>query len=265
MTAPVRIQLSRRRFLALATAAAVAPKAKTAVPLRVRQDVEHSLTLDAYRAGVGELKKMGEWKQLAEVHNVHCAHANWYFFPWHRPYLCHLERRIQQVVGDPDFALPYWNWTTQASVPGAFFDPTSPLYDATRKVQARQQIPGGCTDPLTMRLVMADKSAVRFMGGQAADQWDRQAYGVMEATPHNNVHTWISGDMRVFMSPLDPIFWLHHANIDRLWKVWTGRNPTQAAWLNYRLQYGVTMASWTVKDVLSTEAFGYRYDREDAV
>ena len=37
-------------------------------------------------------------------------------------------------------------------------------------------------------------------------------------------------------APLDPIFWLHHANIDRLWVVWLKRdskqaNPTMAAWL----------------------------------
>jgi len=36
---------------------------------------------------------------------------------------------------------------------------------------------------------------------------------------------------------LDPMFWLHHANIDRLWEVWRGRdpkhtNPTLAAWLS---------------------------------
>ena len=35
----------------------------------------------------------------------------------------------------------------------------------------------------------------------------------------------------------DPIFWLHHANIDRLWNQWIeqggGRaDPTDAAWLN---------------------------------
>ena len=36
---------------------------------------------------------------------------------------------------------------------------------------------------------------------------------------------------------LDPIFWLHHANIDRLWEVWRENpsshvNPTDANWLN---------------------------------
>jgi tyrosinase len=34
---------------------------------------------------------------------------------------------------------------------------------------------------------------------------------------------------------LDPIFWVHHANIDRLWEVWlrrdpTHKNPTEALW-----------------------------------
>ena len=37
-------------------------------------------------------------------------------------------------------------------------------------------------------------------------------------------------------APLDPIFWLHHCNIDRLWEAWlrratTNKNPTDPTWL----------------------------------
>ncbi|HEY0791684.1 MAG TPA: tyrosinase family protein [Chthoniobacterales bacterium] len=256
--------MNRRHFLALATTAALALKAKAAAPLRVREDVITSPDLATYAAGVGKLKASGEWQRLAEVHNVHCAHANWFFFPWHRAYLYHCERLIQMATGDASFAMPYWNWTAHPMIPAAFFDPASALYDVTRKVKPGQEIPGGCTDPLTVRFIMGDKNANRFMGGKAADQWDRQAFGGVEATPHNNVHVWISGDMGIFMSPLDPIFWLHHANIDRLWKVWEGKNPTDAAWVNHTMRYGVTMPAWKVEQTLSTEAIGYRYDREEA-
>jgi tyrosinase len=46
----------------------------------------------------------------------------------------------------------------------------------------------------------------------------------------------VGGNMGGFdTAGLDPIFWLHHANIDRLWDVWLGQpgraNSTEAAWL----------------------------------
>ena len=57
------------------------------------------------------------------------------------------------------------------------------------------------------------------------------SFSVIEGLPHNNVHNCIGGvgpvdpgpygNMTNFLSTVDPIFFLHHANIDRLWDVWT--------------------------------------------
>jgi tyrosinase len=44
---------------------------------------------------------------------------------------------------------------------------------------------------------------------------------------HNRVHVWVGGDMIASTSPNDPVFWLHHANIDRLWAKWQAGNPGQ--------------------------------------
>jgi tyrosinase len=56
-------------------------------------------------------------------------------------------------------------------------------------------------------------------------------FSIIEGLPHNKVHNCIGGvgaidpgpygNMTNFLSPVDPIFFLHHANIDRLWDVWT--------------------------------------------
>jgi Common central domain of tyrosinase. len=37
---------------------------------------------------------------------------------------------------------------------------------------------------------------------------------------HNQVHLWVGGDMLVGTSPNDPVFFLHHCNVDRLWAEW---------------------------------------------
>ncbi len=48
--------------------------------------------------------------------------------------------------------------------------------------------------------------------------------GALENLPHNIIHTRIGGQNGFMSFPdtaaLDPIFWLHHCNIDRLWEVW---------------------------------------------
>ncbi|MFT4251594.1 MAG: tyrosinase family protein [Caulobacter sp.] len=60
-------------------------------------------------------------------------------------------------------------------------------------------------------------------------------FGVMEGQPHNKVHncvggiwtdddghtTYGDGFMQSNLSPVDPLFFLHHANIDRIWDLWT--------------------------------------------
>src|SRR4029079_15889074 len=43
----------------------------------------------------------------------------------------------------------------------------------------------------------------------------------MDMTPHGAVHVRTGGEMRsIGTSARDPIFWLHHANVDRLWNRW---------------------------------------------
>lgn len=61
------------------------------------------------------------------------------------------------------------------------------------------------------------------------------AFGVLrvetEYDLHNLVHRWVSGTMGQAVSPNDPIFWLHHCNLDRLWSVWQRQHPTSAPYL----------------------------------
>ena len=42
---------------------------------------------------------------------------------------------------------------------------------------------------------------------------------------HNRVHIWVGGDMGPGTSPNDPVFFLHHCNVDRLWALWQHAHP----------------------------------------
>jgi tyrosinase len=50
---------------------------------------------------------------------------------------------------------------------------------------------------------------------------------------HNGVHVWMGGSMLPMTSPNDPVFFMHHAMVDRLWAMWENqvcrvRSPAEA-------------------------------------
>lgn len=85
---------------------------------------------------------------------------------------------------------------------------------------------------------------------------------------HNQVHLWIGGDMLPGTSPNDPVFWLHHCNIDRIWWSWQARygvaykyQPVSGGPAGHNradtLQQLVTPR--TIADVLDIRTLGYKY------
>jgi tyrosinase len=44
---------------------------------------------------------------------------------------------------------------------------------------------------------------------------------------HNRVHVWVGGAMGPMSSPNDPVFFLHHCNVDRLWAQWWSDDPSR--------------------------------------
>jgi tyrosinase len=93
----------------------------------------------------------------------------------------------------------------------------------------------------------------------------------LEGNPHNSIHGIVGGNMGgVATSPLDPIFWLHHCNIDRIWDRWIrlGRtNSSDPLWTTFPFegQFVNPSAAGTepydpaVSGLLDINALGYRY------
>ena len=99
-------------------------------------------------------------------------------------------------------------------------------------------------DITTICSALAGKDFITFGSPKAAQHSTTVGFGILEGQPHNNVHNRVGGFMGDFLSPVDPIFFGHHGNIDRLWDVWTTKQlaaglptlPSQAegydAWAN---------------------------------
>lgn len=187
-----------------------------------------------------------------------CQHAGWYFAPWHRGYLYALENILRECVeksgGPSDWALPYWNYlkkgTNQYQMPPAFAlknlpdGSPNPLY-----VTARYGPNGNGSiyvpiPPVSQTCQQETVYTGKYGGGKTGFEHFDSSTGALEQNPHNLVHSFVggqvSGSLWGLMSDpglaaLDPIFYLHHCNIDRLWAAWnaaSNNNPTDQSWLD---------------------------------
>jgi tyrosinase len=226
------------------------------------------------------------WAYQAAIHGTlassppplghECRHQTWFFLPWHRMYLYWFERIVRaQVValgGPADWALPYWDYdtTTTNTLPLAFRHPTradggtNPLYVAERDPLVNA---GGSFDPSVTSASFALSRTTytgdaEFGGGitpPGTTFWHHT--GRLEQTPHNDMHGQIGGSSGWMSFPStaaqDPIFWLHHSNIDRLWWTWqkTYDEPTDTAWTGQSFDFFDEhghRVSMTCADVLDT-------------
>ena len=264
--------------------------------LRIRRDID-SLAIDdpmilTYATAVRYLRSLPtsdrrNWDRLSNIHSNLCPHQNWYLLPWHREYLLALERIIRRlpayaVPGAANFIMPYWDWARNPRLPAAVSRPTlldgtaNPLYERTRAPSATSTIPTELVGSGAMRRAYAPTAFEAFGSarpyGQADTQtwwqWEGSTQGPLEATPHNGVHNWIGGKMVTMTSPRDPLFFLHHANVDRIWASWNAHghaNTTAGSWLNFTFARNFPRSDGTlydvkVRDIGMTE---YGYDRLD--
>jgi tyrosinase len=288
----------------VASASSPAPPAPGAPARHVRYEVRSAQgqnALAAYATAVTAMKARPEsektsWAYQAAMHGTHqkkleplwngCKHYSWYFVVWHRMFVYYFEEiaraALVQAGGGEDWALPYWNYELDrehASIPDAFREPTAngapnPLYVQQRAPGINEGAP---LEPATTtsQLALARPNYIgptEFGGGEAPakPQFWREP-GALEETPHNAVHGAVGGREGWMNDPKraaqDPIFWLHHSQIDRLWARWDSEghsNPPGPPWSEQRFEFFAadgTRVSKRCTDVNTIAALGYEYDR----
>lgn len=140
-----------------------------------------------------------------------------------------------------------------------------------------------------------DVSAILAVGTYDRRPWDERAafsgsfrnalegFADRRRGSHNTVHVWVGGEfgddelgtMGLGTSPNDPVFWLHHANIDRMWSTWSAVNgrvylpesgaaegKNRADRMTPFRSVGIDV---TPGDLLATRPLGYVYDTDGAV
>lgn len=184
-------------------------------PYRIRQEWQQFKTGSHYAsflkgiAAMRENTNPSDRKSLQYWANVHvnfCPHGAPYFIAWHRGYLHYFEQELRLAAGDPELNIPYWDYYSHATIPAEFTDPTpgNPLY----RERMTENVHGA------LDLLPFAPDVYNFQHGTS------NAFEPKLENIHNSVHNLIGGLMATMQSPLDPIFYLHHANIDRLTHAW---------------------------------------------
>jgi tyrosinase len=226
-------------------AATSAPLGSTPVMVRIRKNAT-TLTdaeRDRFLAAFGNLNGQGtgRFTEFRDMHNEDTldeSHGNWGFLPWHRCYLLDLERQLQGF--DPQVTLPYWRFdqpAAQVFTPEfmGLADPSDPL----------NQVQFTASHPFNQWTTEGEPGIVRKMGfppntnppglktEQATIAFGNGVYTTfgrpvsmprsgIEGNPHGFAHTsfgsgWI---INPATAPRDPMFFLLHGNVDRLWAKW---------------------------------------------
>lgn len=244
-----------------------------------------------YREAVGQMRALPtsnplSWEHQATIHFNYCPHGNWFFVPWHRAFIHQFEGIIRKLSGNNDFTLPYWDWTRNPQIPPAFWGTGNPL-NHPRSANQTTSMPAEFVGEPVIKEIMEKTGFQQFASFKSSAPYNGTGGGTaqFEGMPHNNVHVTIGQDMVTFMSPRDPIFWLHHCNIDRIWASWNAagnpntNDPDLADFVFSASQAdrsGMVNPSqfvdpdgnakeYKVRDMYATGPMGYEYDRlEDA-
>ncbi|MEH1128206.1 tyrosinase family protein [Micromonospora sp. CPCC 206061] len=193
------------------------------------------------------------------VLNPGWGHFDSAFFPWHRELLYRFEEDLRSIR--PNVTIPYWDWTRAQSA-GSVGWPFIHAFigvdgtDASGDRVLRQSgaatpyphpfdpeawsivVTDTPTEPRVFRRAFAERTdapalpqnntVVTGTGTSFRQALTSAAYTTLRARSedlHNLVHRWAGGNMITASSPNDPVFWMHHAQIDRMWTLWQDINP----------------------------------------
>jgi len=185
---------------------------------------------------------------------MNAIHRSPAFLPWHRRFIYDLELELQRVSGNPNLGIPYWNWPSGGENAAMWRNDflggngdasgvvrSGPFRAGQWTVVNASGLPSG---PLVRAFgqngfptlpTQAEIDQVLSVTPYDSPPWNmtsnpsfrNQLEGWDGPNLHNRGHVWVGGSMLPMTSPNDPVFFMHHCMVDKIWHDWQMRFPNQ--------------------------------------
>lgn len=166
------------------------------------------------------------------------------FLSWHRLFMLEVEDQLRTsgISNADKITIPYWNWTIENSSSNVTWGNTGFLDLPT--LQNAGFIADNDGDPNTPKNAIirsispspfVQSSDLTDMNGLSSFMpsfWQNPNNGLSSffskrlERHHNQGHGFIGGTMNSFESPADPVFYLHHNFVDKLWQDWEDKESS---------------------------------------
>ncbi|KAJ1772685.1 hypothetical protein IW140_002616 [Coemansia sp. RSA 1813] len=182
------------------------------------------------------------WFAYLHTQNFNIIHNCEMFFPFHRRFIRDFEEVGQRF--DSSFVLPYWDEVRDYANPSGSAVLSS-SYLGGNGQSGSKCVTNGVQSSWTMTYPSNHCLNRQYNNGNTISPMYSPEYiqslltrstkmsqlrPAIENSLHGLVHLSLGGDMTQTYSPNDFAFWVHHANIDRIWFVWQMENPQNNFW-----------------------------------
>jgi tyrosinase len=167
------------------------------------------------------------YDQYVKMHwdSVSQAHGLPVFLPWHRKYIHHFELSLKSI--DPSVDLPYWDWSLDSQNPEKADIFLSDYLGGTGNKASDNCVDTGVAANWNVKYPSSDarpgskclKPEAIATNLNSASSFDQLRVAI-EGGSHGAVHQQAGGscgDMSTMYSPNDPLFFFHHAMVDKIW------------------------------------------------
>ena len=188
------------------------------------------------------MAKDGRYEEIAAFHGLPaqcpdesgeniftcCLHGMPVFPHWHRLYLALVENEL--LSRGSCISVPYWDWVEPFDVLPPLINDLTYYNPKTDKTSPNPFLKGKISfeEKETNRELSSELFGNRYLYDHALfalEQTDFCEFEIHFEVLHNTIHSWIGGSQKYSMSSLDyaaydPVFFLHHSTVDRLWAIW---------------------------------------------
>lgn len=153
---------------------------------------------------------------MVEGHADDGNHHSAGFLPWHRIFIQHFEDELKSV--NEDVSIPYWDWHESWDRNSSLFMNGNNGFNGLLGYDINNSI-WSFTRSFSSNLSQPNDSYKNTSSFQTFES-------ILRTVPHNRGHVFIGGTMgAVPTAPGDPMFYIHHAMVDKAWADWYNENP----------------------------------------